>query len=475
MMSKKLNTIKLTFAFILLSILNAIFSNLTFKTNRNLADVFLLIGTGFLFIGIFFAIFMVISLFKESQNQLLKSDLKSSYNKNVNNPLILQLKISLILSYTGLSYSGLVSTYIVWILHITDITSIDLIISFTLSFLLEIMTAILILPRVGLFRETRPGEIRIIKLHDFQGGITMGVLTLSRHSPFKSIIFIGDEDNSITRTIEAHELGHATEHHPIFLELSIIFLLSIIEPLIWYVSFGYTMHRVVISIFLVIKTVLIILSVLVAILLFLRVAESRADAFAYKVIGKSAYENLVEALRRVYGENIKSTEDAPLWSKVTHTSSRNAIKTGDPLSSIGIWEFPVVLSFIASTIGITRFNSIYIIYPLLFVGTLVISFLIGLVFLPIVRKYYRMTERGSLNFSFLLAGIYMISSIIALDAYPNLYLVIFSLLIGIILAFIITKAFLDLHNSTKVVVATLLIYLSINILISLIKILPHGG
>jgi hypothetical protein len=86
-----------------------------------------------------------------------------------------------------------------------------------------------------------------------------------------------------------------------------------------------------------------------------------------------------------------------------------------------------------------------------------------------------MTERGSLNFSFLLAGIYMISSIIALDTYPNLYLVISSFLIGIILAFIITKAFLDLHNSTKVVVATLLIYLSINILISLIKILPHGG
>jgi asparagine N-glycosylation enzyme membrane subunit Stt3 len=86
-----------------------------------------------------------------------------------------------------------------------------------------------------------------------------------------------------------------------------------------------------------------------------------------------------------------------------------------------------------------------------------------------------MTERGSLNFSFLLAGIYMISSIIALDAYPNLYLVISSFLIGIILAFIITRAFLDLHNSTKVVVATLLIYLSINILIGLIKILPHGG
>jgi hypothetical protein len=73
-------------------------------------------------------------------------------------------------------------------------------------------------------------------------------------------------------------------------------------------------------------------------------------------------------------------------SKITHTSSRNAIKTGDPLSSIGIWEFPVVLSFIASTIAIMRLNSIGIIYPLLFVGTLVISFLIGLVFLPIVRN-----------------------------------------------------------------------------------------
>jgi len=475
MLSKKLDTIKLTFSFLLLSILNSIFSTLTFKTNPYLSGVFLLIGTGFVFIGIFFAIFMVISFFKKSQNQLLNSDLKFSYNKNVNNPLILHVKISSIYSLTGTFYSGLVSTYIVWILHITDITSIDLIISFTLSFLLEIMTAMLILPRIDPFRETRPGEIRIIKLHDFQGGVTAGVLTLSRHSPFKSIIFIGDEDDSITRTIEAHELGHATEHHPIFLELSIIFLLSIIEPLIWFVGFGYIMHHVVISIFLVIKTVLIILSAGIAILLSMRVAESRADAFAYKVIGKSAYENLVEALRRAYGKNVKSPEDARLLSKISHTSSRNAIKTGDPLSSIGIWEFPVVLSFIASTIAVIRFNSIYIIFPLLFVGALVISFLIGLVFLPIVRKYYRMTERGSLNFSFLLAGIYMISNIIALDAYPNLYLVISLFLIGIILAFIITRAFLDLHNSTKVVVATSLIYLSINILISLIKILPHGG
>jgi len=68
----------------------------------------------------------------------------------------------------------------------------------------------------------------------------------------------------------------------------------------------------------------------------MRVAESRANAFAYRVTGKSTYDNLVEALRRPYGKNIKSPEDAPLWSKIFHKSSRNAIETGDPLSSIGI-------------------------------------------------------------------------------------------------------------------------------------------
>jgi len=111
-------------------------------------------------------------------------------------------------------------------------------------------------------------------------------------------------------------LGLATEHRPIFLELSIIFLLSINEPLIWLISFGYIMHRVVISIFLVIKTVLIILSAGIAILLFIKVAELRTDTFAYKVTGKNAYENLVEGLRRAYGKNIKSPEDAPLWNKI---------------------------------------------------------------------------------------------------------------------------------------------------------------
>jgi len=65
MLSEMLDTIILTFSFYLLSIVSAIFSTLTFKTNRYLAGVFLLIGTVFLFIGIFFAIYMAISFFKK--------------------------------------------------------------------------------------------------------------------------------------------------------------------------------------------------------------------------------------------------------------------------------------------------------------------------------------------------------------------------------------------------------------------------
>jgi len=65
MLSEMLDTIILTFSFYLLSIVSDIFSTLTFKTNRYLAGVFLLIGIVFLVIGIFLAIFMAISFFKK--------------------------------------------------------------------------------------------------------------------------------------------------------------------------------------------------------------------------------------------------------------------------------------------------------------------------------------------------------------------------------------------------------------------------
>ncbi|MBB5254219.1 M48 family metalloprotease [Sulfurisphaera ohwakuensis] len=475
-----MNKRKAVFFFSLLSILSSIFSFFIYKINPFLAQIILFMGIGFASIGMFFAALIAISLFKA----LFKGDLQKSvpesksYSKNVYNPFILIVKMSLLLSFSLTLSSLFIFACFVWILHVTFITPMDLFVSIALNFLFGILFSMIVLSRVDLFKEVKPGEVKIIRVPKFvHGGLTTGVLALSLRSPFKEIIFIYDyEDESLVKTIELHELAHAKEYHPILLQIIGILLVSIIGSLLFFTPFSYIIPLINISLLLVIKTLLVVLSIGVASLLFLRVAESRADAFAFKIIGEKAYENLLEILRIHYGKNIKSTEEAPLFSRITHTSSRNALKTGDPLSSLGLWEFPTILSFVAATIAIMRANSIIIIelFPFLYIGILVILFLVGLVFLPIVKKYYGMTERGSMNFSTLLAGLYIISSMSALNGYPNIYLIIFLFLVGIALTYMIARVFL---KSKKIIIHTLLIYLGINILIgviSVIRIFLHG-
>lgn len=473
----KLNKKKSAFFFYLLSILSSIFSFFTYKINPFLARIILFMGIGFVSIGIFFTVLTIIVLLKAPfKGGLQKSVQESkSYSKNVYNPFILIVKMSLLLSFSLILFSFFIFACFVWILHITSITPMDLFVSIALNFLFQILFSMIVLSRVNLFKEVKPGEVKIIRVPKFgHNGLTTGVLALSHSSPFKEIIFISDTvDESLVKIVEAHELAHAKEYHPILLQLAGILLVSIIDSLIFFTAFSYIIPLVNITLLLVIKTLLVVLSIGVASLLFLRVAESRADAFAFKIIGEKAYENLLEILRIKYGKNIKSTEEAPLFSRITHTSSRNALKTGDPLSSLGFWEFPTILSFVAATIAIMRTNSIIIIelFPFLYIGILVILFLVGLVFLPVVKKYYGMTERGSMNFSFLLAGLYIISSMSALNGYPNIYLIILLFLVGIALTYMIARVFL---KSKKVIIYTFLIYLGINVLISVIRIFLYG-
>ncbi|BBG25144.1 hypothetical protein IC006_2479 [Sulfuracidifex tepidarius] len=150
-----------------------------------------------------------------------------------------------------------------------------------------------------------------------------------------------DESDPVVRIVKAHELGHAKEHHPLFIELAGIAMLSVFGPSAWFIGYGYDTHVVSISTALIFKVVLVLLSMLISTLLFSRVAESRANAFTFRTVGEGAYDALVDEIRRVYGrKDVQSAEEAPFISKFTHTSSREAMKTGDPLSSLGRWESP---------------------------------------------------------------------------------------------------------------------------------------
>ncbi|QXJ32155.1 hypothetical protein J5U21_01806 [Saccharolobus shibatae] len=481
--------IKLISIFYFFTFLFSSFSAIIGKKDAYLVNIFLYLGVGTLVVGISLSIIMVMSVIKDPLKsnkpisvESIGSDQKRymKERRTISSPFSLVTRMSLFISLTEFVFSWLIFALLMKILHTTTINLTDIFVSFWLNFLLETLTAILILPRIGEFKEVKPGEIKIFGLPDFYGGLTIEVITLSRsrHSLFKTIIFIGaDESDPVVSTAKAHELGHAKEHHGVFLELASIILISLIMSLLWPVIYAY-MNLMSISTALITKTILATLAIGITIILLLRVMESRADSFTFKTVGESAYDNLVEILRRTYGkQNVNSTKEAPLHSRLTHTSLREALKTGDPLSSLGLWEFPVVLSFIASTIAVMPYNSvnlIVILFPLFYVGTLAISFLIGVIFFPLVSKYYRRSKNGGMNFSFLLAGLYVIMSTSALDSYPNLYFIALQLLIGITLISLITKAFLDQREIIKVVIITLLVYVGLNALIGIIRILFHG-
>ncbi|QGA69512.1 M48 family metalloprotease [Sulfolobus sp. E11-6] len=329
-----------------------------------------------------------------------------------------------------------------------------------------------------MYKGMRAGEIKIIELPNVAGGITTEVLTLSRNSFFKTIIFVGEGNpNSSIETVKTHELGHAREHHGIFLELILLFLFSMIYGLIWFIVYNvfFFQNIIHISLALIIKMVLITISISIIVLLLYRVLESRADAFTFRNIGERAYNDLINTLQAMYG--VTSTEDAPLWSRLTHTSSRSALKTGDALSSLNIWEFPVVLSLIESTILMIPFTSSKVIgflFPLSYVGFLVITFLLGTIFFPILKGYYGKTTKGGRNFSFLLAGIYVFMSECELLSFPNIYLVILQFVLWGIFAFLVIKVFIK-SKPIKVFLITLFTYLSINALVGTIWIVLHHG
>jgi hypothetical protein len=201
----------------------------------------------------------------------------------------------------------------------------------------------------------------------------------------------------------------------------------------------------------------------------MRVFESKADAATYRVFGERAYDYLVQGLRLMYGDRVRSPRDAPFVSRLMHTSSRDAARTGDPLSSIGLWEFPVVFSFLAAVLVSMRASSLAVLsllLPAFLLSSLIAIVLLGLVFLPVTKRFYGGTRRGYYNFSFLLSGIYTIISYLGALAFPDFAVMALVLVVGLALAFLVIRSFLGRAGSAlKLLLITYLIFVGVNALI----------
>jgi hypothetical protein len=303
----------------------------------------------------------------------------------------------------------------------------------------------------------------------------MEIFTLSFKSPYKAIIFIGkDFPASVLDFVKVHEEAHVREHHGLIINLLSLFILSFYFSSLIFISNG--MYGLLLflpsSISLLTKLKIILLDFILFPLLpilIMRVFESKADAAAHRVLGERAYEYLVQALRLAYGDCVRSPRDAPFVSRLTHTSSRDAARTGDPLSSIGLWEFPVVFSFLAAVLVSMRASSLAVLsllLPAFLLSSLIVIVLLGLVFLPVTKRFYGGTRRGYYNFSFLLSGIYTIISYLGALAFPDFAVMVLVLVVGLALAFLVIRSFLGRAGSAlKLLLITYLVFVGVNALI----------
>jgi len=482
---KKLLDLKIIFFFAFLSyipiILNYIFIRLKIN-NKILYCIISYLSIIFAFIAIILAIIFFINLINKPISRLNIGNINvyTQYGSSIN-PFKIILRIAFYYALISLGVSAILSLILLKIIYcgLGNNLELTLILLGALStIVIEVVSGLIIPRKLCPFKFIKSNEIKILESDEYVGGFTIETLNISRKSFFKSAIFIGKQGLSkeLIETIKTHELVHAKEHHGLIIQVFLFFLVSIIGimSVIVYVSRTRFILLDIRNIF-IIHIILFILNILFLILLIFRIFEARADAQTFKIMGKKSYENLVYVLKLMYGEKVKSTKDAPIFSRLTHTSSREAIKTGDPLSSISFVEFPLFFSFLSSTILLSFINKLsdIILFSLILPGLIVVVLLFGIVLLPIVKRYYNRTSKGATNFSFLLSGIYVTISISDLLVYPNIYFALLILLAGLTLAYSVTKAFIQ-SNALKTVLFTFMIYEIINIMLTIIRFIHIG-
>ncbi|QIW23778.1 hypothetical protein EWF20_06140 [Sulfolobus sp. S-194] len=416
------------------------------------------------------------------------------YNKQediIYQPELISLKTRLITIFTIA-----LSAFTMILLGLAPYTPKGFIIDTITPFIISILINGLVFPRIKPFKYIKPGEIKIVTINTRTPGATAEVLTLS-HNPFsKRLIIINNTlPSNIIKTIEAHEIEHAKEHHAliksIFNNLNYSLFFTTVELISIFIFAEVHPHHVsfTVNAGFVVKDLLFFVGLIFVYLLFLRVAESRADAAAFRASGSEAYNHMI-TLIRMFRENsrrvdLRRVEVFPFsfrvssfLDRVVHTSSREALRTGDALSSLAQWEIPAVFAFFGSIIEVLRLSSVNLVifaFPLFFVGMFVVIVLVGLVFLPLTRSYGG-TQKGRMNFSFLVSGLYLITDVITLTVIYNFYLALLVLVSGLVLSFLIQKSFLsDMRTAVKTFLITFAVYETINVSLFLIFLGSHLG
>lgn len=411
-------------------------------------------------------------------------------------PTLISVKTRVINSITTGLMTFLIGILGLYYLHyIAPYSPIGFVVDTFIMFTILILVNGLVISKIRPFRDIKPGEVKVVIIHSNKPGVAAEVLTFSRNSFSKRLVILSNIlPPSIMETIKAHEMEHVREHHVLIRSIFYYLIMSLAFTSLDLIGIFFTVElhphnfSFTINSTFVVKAVLLLISLIIIYLLVVRVTESRADAAAFKAIGAEAHNHIVtltKMLRENSQKDFNPTVGLPflvkIWpflGKITHTSSREALKTGDPLSSLSQWEIPAVLAFFTSTIEVLRFNSVNLIllaFPFFFVGIFVVIILVGLVILPLTRSYGG-TQKGRMNFSFLVSGMYLITDAITLTVIYNFYLTVTVLLSGLVLSFLIERSFItNMRTAIRTFLVTFAVYEAINVSLFLIFLGSHLG
>ncbi|MGC8584295.1 MAG: hypothetical protein ACP5MH_11320 [Thermoproteus sp.] len=289
------------------------------------------------------------------------------------------------------------------------------------------------------------------------GGFTFGLGT-------KSFVFIGGEDPAVLEMIRLHEEYHAKNRHPMKLQLYMLaaFLITgiMIKHGLWNTPVYLTVG----------------LALAVGFLVFMRVLETAADAYTWRVLGPEAYERFKTFLKLRYG--VEEPWRAPLWSRLTHTSRRDiTLTTGDPIGAHWGLEFPLIgalaslsiVSLIIHENPLVPQNLMYFILPAAFAGLLTVSILLAYIVRPVILRLAgpAFTDRGVFNLSALSSSVFMTATTAAIVLGPWPHVLAFALLAyamrhyvggwrrGLVLAAVLYLVFLALNAAIMLLYAGL--------------------
>lgn len=329
--------------------------------------------------------------------------------------------------------------------------------------------------RVSIDELLRRGE-----LVSDEGGVRAFVFTGNRYAGFgfgsllRGYAFVftpTGELDSISRGVLAHELGHARSKHTIILTLAFLLMLSDYIVVAYLHGPAFYLSILLAPFFMALPFIII------------RVCETHADLAWYRMYGEESVNQLREVLRRFYG--VDDPRKAPLNSRLTHPGKRDLVlRFGDALAPHAPWEFPLLAAlFNAAVVDFYLLLRISSFLPLVgrfltliltlfyvgsFTGGLVLVYLFGLVFKPLVRYFLAgsLIEDGLTNASLLLSSIYLAASAASL-LLASLWWT--AAVAAFVIALVIIRHYVGkLKPSLFAVLSTMAIYLAVNLVLLLI-------